>query len=93
VLDRAGARLDAVRAELRLDDRVGLLRRCASRGVDEDRLAVARDREPVRLEVARELASPESRSPVSRLSRPVACSSSSTSMRMRQSSFAMSVRA
>src|ERR1700751_545270 len=47
VLDPARLRLDAVRAQLRLDNRERALGRGARRGVDEDRLVVARDREAV----------------------------------------------
>src|SRR5262249_19548033 len=56
VLDPALARLDAVRAQLRLDDRVRALGGRTRRGVDENRLVVARDRELLRLELLRELA-------------------------------------
>src|SRR5439155_4776779 len=56
VLDPARARLDSVLAEHRLHDRVSLFGRGAGRGVDVDGVLIARDREPVSLQVACELA-------------------------------------
>src|SRR5579859_2014335 len=56
VLDLAGARLGAVRAKLRFDDPEGLLGFCVAVRVDEDRVVAARDREPSRSEILRELA-------------------------------------
>jgi hypothetical protein len=88
VLDPARPRLDAVLAELRLDDFQRLLRLGASVGVDEDCFAVAGDGETPLSQLPG-----EPRSPARRSSKPVACSSSSTSIRMRQSSSAMSIRA
>ena len=93
VLDPARARLDAVLAELGLDDRVRLLGCRVGCGVDEDRVVVARDREPLRLQLVRELARLDAEVAGEPVEEARARSSSSTSIVMRQSSFAMCLRA
>src|SRR6476646_195399 len=55
MLDPARSRLHAVLAQLRLDERVSLLGRRAGGRVDVDGVVVARDREPVSLQVVSEL--------------------------------------
>jgi hypothetical protein len=77
------------RAQLCLDDRVRTLGLGAARGVDEDGVGVARNCEAMGLEPARELARflvEVAREPLEQAARVL---SSSTSIRMRQSSLAM----